>query len=260
MKSQDLLILLKLISLEKQERGEAEKLDISIFLNRIAAQNIGEGLVKYSDAYHARFARDYKLSLDTNSDSILDAKLEDIPDEHIEISAASEWQGWEDSVVNEEPVNAASYTLRSLSESLGLSKSEVGNSLARSRDIGLLITDHRSGLPKANSRALVDLIKYGVRYFFPVKPGSIVRGIPTAFAAPVLEGKVLSAGEIIPVWPDARGKTKGESIEPLFKTVPHAVKNDFLLYHFLALVDAIRIGGPRESAVAATMLEGWILQ
>jgi len=37
------------------------------------------------------------------------------------------------------------------------------------------------------------------------------------------------------------------------------VKKDELLYHFLALVDAIRIGGPHEDNVADAMLREWIL-
>jgi hypothetical protein len=63
----------------------------------------------------------------------------------------------------------------------------------------------------------------------------------------IMAGKVMSGGDLIPVWPDAYGKSKGQEVLPLFRTVPGAVKKDELLYHFLALVDAIRIGGPREA-------------
>ena len=64
----------------------------------------------------------------------------------------------------------------------------------------------------------------------------------------------MSAGDFIPVWPDARGQTKGMAIAPLFKSVPYAIRRDPRLYAYLALVDAIRIGQPRESKVATEML------
>lgn len=95
---------------------------------------------------------------------------------------------------------------------------------------------------------------YGVKYVFPAKPGRLVRGIRTAFAAPVLEGRLFSAGEWLPVWPDARGNNKGLEVTPLFKTVGHAARRDPELYALLALVDAIRIGNPREANLAKDLL------
>jgi len=48
-------------------------------------------------------------------------------------------------------------------------------------------------------------------------------------------------------------------VAPIYKTVPEAVKRDYLLYHYLALVDAIRLGSPREADVANQLLRKWIL-
>lgn len=180
--------------------------------------------------------------------------------EEANLNQPQDWKGWEDTV-DEDPIipNSESYSVRALSASLALSKSEVSNSLNRCRDIGLIHNDRVSGQPIVRSDALLDFVRYGIRYVFPAKPGPVVRGIPTAFAAPVLAGKVISGGDLIPVWPDAYGKNKGQEITPLYKTVPGAVKKDERLYHFLALVDAIRIGGPREAKVADAMLREWIL-
>lgn len=155
--------------------------------------------------------------------------------------------------------NIDSYSVRALSASLALSKSEVSNSLNRCRDVDLIHSDFISGKPTVKREALLDFVRYGIRYVFPAKPGPIVRGMPTAFAAPILEGKLMSGGDLIPVWPDAHGTKKGWEITPLYKTVPGAVKKDEFLYHFLALVDAIRIGGPRETTLADAMLREWIL-
>ena len=108
---------------------------------------------------------------------------------------------------------------------------------------------------KANTRALAEFIPSGIKYVFPVKAGEIVRGVPTAFAAPGLDGKLMTAGELLPVWPDARASIKGQKIEPLYKTVPEAVKQDNALYDYLALVDAIRLGNSREAQLATQLLK-----
>lgn len=147
------------------------------------------------------------------------------------------------------------YSLRSLSDSLGISKSEVSNSIIRCRNSGLLTNDYQTSLPKVNRDELLNITEYALKYFFPVKPGALTRGIPTGFASPVLTQHLKSAGDQIIVWPDPQGKEKGQAVEPLYKTVAHAMKQDQTLYHYLALVDAIRLGGPRERAVAVKLLK-----
>ncbi len=148
-----------------------------------------------------------------------------------------------------------SYSVRALSASTGVGKSEVSNSLSRSAKAGLMKSDRKSKLPKANARALLEFIPNGLKYVFPVKPGELVRGIPTAFAAPALAGKLMSAGDYMSVWPDASANTMGMKIDPLFRSVPDAVKQDESLYELLALVDAIRLGNPRESQLAIQLFK-----
>lgn len=152
-------------------------------------------------------------------------------------------------------MGAEQYTLRSLSASLGLSKSEVSNSLARCREAGLLMDDFATSRPKVNRRALFHITEHALKYFFPVKLGAIVRGIPTGFSVPDLSKHLKSAGELIHVWPEASGTARGQAVEPLYKSVPLAVSQDSALYHYLALVDAIRVGGPREVSVAVALLK-----
>lgn len=147
------------------------------------------------------------------------------------------------------------YSARGLSAALGVSKTEVNASIRRSIDVGMAIKDRESGYPKANRKALLEFVIHGLKYVFPAKPAEIVRGLPTAFSAPILEGKLLSMGDYIYVWPYAEGHEKGQSVQPLFKTVPKAVLEDERLYEYLALVDAIRLGNPREANLAAEMFE-----
>lgn len=154
----------------------------------------------------------------------------------------------------------ARYSVRALAEETGISKSQVSLALQRCLEVGLVRKDRRTGVPRANARALFNFITHGMRYVFPAKPGEITRGIATTFAAPVLEGQLYSSGELLMVWPDARGNSKGQAIEPLFKSVPYAVRRDRELYAMLALVDAIRLGHPRESKLAAGRLEEYLEQ
>ncbi len=190
----------------------------------------------------------------------------------ISLGWPSDWKGGEDEAFEFENIGrqdsilfdgageaehdiASRYTARALEDLTGISKSQVSLSLKRCCDVGLLRNDRKTGLPRVNTRALTDFIVFGLKYVFPAKPAEIVRGVATAFAAPVLEQKLMSAGELIPVWPDARGSTKGQSVKPLFKSVAFAVRKDPELYALLALVDAIRIGQPREARLAAGLLK-----
>lgn len=148
-----------------------------------------------------------------------------------------------------------SYSARGLSGALGVSKTEVNASIRRSFNVGMAIKSRQSDIPKVNKKALLEFVVHGLKYVFPAKPAEIVRGIPTAFSAPMLEGRLLSMGDYIQVWPYAEGDKKGQSVQPLFKSVPEAALNDVQLYAYLALVDAIRLGNPREANLAEEIFE-----
>jgi hypothetical protein len=154
----------------------------------------------------------------------------------------------------------APYSVRSLESLLGISKTEINASIKRSVSTGLAIKDHDSGRPKPNRRNLHSFIVHGLKFVFPAKPGAMTRGIPTAFAAPMLKGKLVSGGEYIYVWPSAEGRDMGQSVQPLFKSVPEAVLKDERLYEYLALVDAIRLGNQREAGLAGDRLSERLLK
>ena len=147
------------------------------------------------------------------------------------------------------------YTARALEQETGISKSQVSLSINRCYHVDLLKKDRHLGVPRVNVRALEEFISYGLKYVFPAKMGELTRGVPTAFAAPILSEKLMSAGELPPVWPDATGKTKGLTIEPLFKSATFAIQRDHKLYALLALVDAIRVGQSREANLAKQLLK-----
>lgn len=147
------------------------------------------------------------------------------------------------------------YSVRSLSELTGISKSEISNALNRCYQSGLAKISRDDTVPTVNTRALREFIIYGIRYVFPAKMQEMTRGIATGLTAPVFGGELRSAGQQVPVWPDPRGNTSGLAVEPLFKTVTMAVRKDPELYVLLALVDSIRLGLPRERKLAIKKLE-----
>lgn len=176
-------------------------------------------------------------------------------------SATFIWTDWEPDTDADEGMRHREdglrhdYTARGLEVETGISKTQINLSLNRSIEVGLAFRDRQDGTPRVNARALFEFIAFGIRYVFPARKGELTRGIGTAFSAPVLRDKLISAGELGLVWPDAYGKTTGQAVEPLFKTSPYAVKRDRVLYELLALVDAVRLGQPRERKLALELLE-----
>jgi hypothetical protein len=150
------------------------------------------------------------------------------------------------------------FSVRGLSASTGISKSEVSAALKRCMAVGLAKPDRLTQWPTVNRQWLWEFLVHGVRLVFPVQAGELTRGIATGVGAPVLAQKLMTAGDLVPVWPDPLGRTMGLAVVPLFKTVPQAVKRDPRLYALLALVDAIRLGRPREQKFAAGALKQWM--
>jgi hypothetical protein len=132
---------------------------------------------------------------------------------------------------------------KELAAQLNISNSEVSESLHRSV-IGELLQEDKKTVRK---EALLEFLVYGLRYVFPATPGSLVRGMPTAYSAPLLDNQFVVDAPY--VW-RARGyRTKGVAITPLYETVPQACEEDSVLYDLLTLVDALRIGRRKDEIV-----------
>lgn len=147
------------------------------------------------------------------------------------------------------------YSVRGLSSAIGISKSEVSNALGRCYANGLAKLNRHGGRPVVNRRGLEEFLSYGIRFVFPAQTLGLARGIPTGLTAPIFQGILRSAGEHSPVWPDPHGDTLGVAVEPLYKTVTTAIRDDEMLYKLLAVVDSIRLGQPRERKLAITQLQ-----
>ncbi|RHW19570.1 hypothetical protein C2846_18115 [Pseudomonas jilinensis] len=172
-----------------------------------------------------------------------------------------DWKGWSDQPNNsmiggviDKEQHLSRFTARALEQQTGISKSQISLALKRCYAVNLASKDPETEIPLVNKKALYEFIVHGLRYVFPAQPGALTRGISTSFGAPVLQGKLLSAGDTLLVWPDAWGNAMGQSISPLFATATLAARNHPQMYALLALTDAVRIGRPRESKLAAELL------
>lgn len=56
------------------------------------------------------------------------------------------------------------------------------------------------------------------------------------------------------IWPHPDGKSRGQSLTPLYRAAPYAALQDERLYELLALVDMLRIGRARERSLAKERL------
>lgn len=141
------------------------------------------------------------------------------------------------------------WLMKDLAIELGISASEVSESINRSAQAGLLAKDKK----RLMRSAILEFLQYGLPYVFPQQPGALVRGIPTAHSAPPLD-KLIQSTELY-VWPSAKGNARGQAIEPLYKSVVNAIEKDSNLYELLALVDALRVGRVREKQLAMEELK-----
>jgi len=141
------------------------------------------------------------------------------------------------------------WQMKHLALHLGISPSEVSESLNRSMEAGL-IDESKENI---NKLALIEFLLHGIKYVFPQKPGVITRGLKTAHSAPPLD-KMISS-ESVYVWPDANGGDKGQAIAPLYPTLVQPCRDDHELYQLLALVDVIRVGKARELELARQALK-----
>lgn len=151
-------------------------------------------------------------------------------------------------------IGGREFRVHALAKEVGISASELSSSLRRSMLAGLIDPVDRGCIRPA----LLEFMLHGFGYVFPVKPGAITRGMPTAHSAPPLKGRIMSKIDF--VWPLPRGQGRGQAIKPIYRSVPVAAQNDQALYELLALADALRVGSTRERNMASEILEDMIMR
>jgi hypothetical protein len=134
---------------------------------------------------------------------------------------------------------------RDLAEAIGLSPSEVNH--ARRRLIASRLFNERE--ERVMRRALLEFITFGLPYAFPAQLELPSIGMPTAFSARPL-ANLLVGGADVAIWQTDKASVRGRCVEPLYPSAPHAASRDSVLYEYLALVDALRVGRARDRALA----------
>lgn len=143
------------------------------------------------------------------------------------------------------------WSYRSLAERLRVSHPVVQRALARAKGADLYSAGRREvHLPHVEEFAL-----HALRFVAPARLGALVPGVPAAWAAEPMAGAIRSSGEEPPpVWPYARGRVRGQAIEPLHPAAPEAVEDWPELGELLALLDSLRAGDARVRRVAGNLL------
>ncbi len=141
------------------------------------------------------------------------------------------------------------WLMKDLAQELFISPSEVSESLHRSVRAKLLGSDKKH----LNKLALLEFLKFGLSYVFPLRSGPISRGIKTAISAPPLDRDILSDDQF--VWTYGEGTSQGQSLEPLHPKTPEACLQDSKYYELMALTDTLRIGRAREKSLAYNYLK-----
>lgn len=142
------------------------------------------------------------------------------------------------------------WTNAKLANDLKISASEISGALERCR-VAKLIDNVKKNV---NVLAMEDFLIYGFKYVYPSQPGAIVRGVATSFSAEPIKSKISQSVDLF-VWPYKYGTDKGQSIEPLYRTVPEVCMEDSALYELLVIIDTLRMGRTREVEIAIEELK-----
>jgi hypothetical protein len=110
---------------------------------------------------------------------------------------------------------------------------------------------------KVYRKSLMEFIEFGLHYVFPQIPGTMATGTATVHSHSFYKSRFVS--ELNYVWPDENGDIRGLAIEPLYKGVVKAVRQDEELYKLLASIDIVRVGRTRELKAALNELHKMIL-
>jgi hypothetical protein len=144
------------------------------------------------------------------------------------------------------------WTYNMLAAELGLSAGEAHNSVDRCRASGLLLPARE--VSRSNLRTLLVAAVPRIFYAEP-KLGAVGLGVPTSVHAGVLREAFSRSTTVAVVWPCDDGTKKGECLEPIYRTVPHAARRDPVVYELMALADVMRIGRSEDRQRAADLVD-----
>ncbi len=154
-------------------------------------------------------------------------------------------------------VGKVDWSFPSLSAELDVSVGEIYNSVGRCRRAQLLVQGDRVSRPH-----LRELLVSAVPRIFYATRGAMGVGVPTSTWAPPLASLMGDRTGTPLVWasdakhrPDPSRSSIGETIEPVYPSVPRAALRDLAVYELLALVDVVRVGDASSRKTAVGLIE-----
>lgn len=142
------------------------------------------------------------------------------------------------------------WTVRSIGAALDLDPAGVHRALQRLEEARLVDVERQ----RVNRSNVEEFLVHGLKYVFPIRQGGLVRGMPTAWAAPPLSDELASTDEPPPVWADSKGKVRGVALEPLHENAAMVARRNPALAKRLFLIDAVRLGNGRVRSLATKHL------
>lgn len=143
------------------------------------------------------------------------------------------------------------WSYRSFADRLHVPHPVVQRALARAQDADLYSPERR----EVHAPHFEEFAIHALRFVAPAQLGALVTGVPAAWAAEPMASAIRSSGEEPPpVWSYARGRVRGQAIEPLHSAAPEAIDGWPELGEILALLDSLRAGDPRVRRVAGDLL------
>lgn len=148
-------------------------------------------------------------------------------------------------------VHKGEWSYRSLADLLHVPHTVIQRALARAQEADLYSADLRD----VQRPHFEELAVHALRFIAPVQLGPLVPGVPAAWAAEPMARAIHSSGDDPPpVWPYAKGRVRGQAVEPLHRAAPEAVADWPELGAVLAPLDSLRVGDPRVRQVAEGLL------
>lgn len=153
-------------------------------------------------------------------------------------------------------------TVRILADSLGLSPGEVSKSnqrLLKAKLIAPAESDQGRTHIEYNTvvRHMREWLCYGIQYSVLVEPQGLGNGLVTAWSNKSVKSELVPR-EVPHVWLFPGGSDYGEGISPLYTKAPVAAYDDENMHYVLSLIDAVRIGKPREVKIARVLIEKFL--
>jgi hypothetical protein len=152
-------------------------------------------------------------------------------------------------------VNGATSSTRQLATKLGLSKSQIANSIRRLIDARLLLGGKQDR--RIVRLAVRELLSHGLRYLCPARLDGIALGLLTAHSFEPIAKQLLAEGDPL-IMPLAEGPRRGRVLVPIHPRAPEAAAADSRMHEVLALLDALRVGRARERELATDLLRRWL--